>query len=335
MIHCKRYIIATCFTLMLPLTCWSEAPVVDDSDNFAIMEEHQATESPGVVSEYGDSQAEQGQVDRVNNSAAYQSNTRNDDGPALVKEDNAVESNNDSGSDFNDNAKLISKVQSLQQEVQELRGQLEVQAHDLKLLQQQQVAFYKDLDARLGAVSGTAPVKSIPSKPTTSLDLNSKVPARQASMPAAVPKKVAQTSIPPKPVMPVVSRMNPADEQIGYLAAYELVKSKRYDDAVNAMQTFVQKYPTGGYTANAEYWLGELYLVKKDYPKAIEHFDVVLKQYPSSSKSAASTLKAGYAYAATGNNQEARKLFQQVVITYPNTPTARLANSKLEAINAL
>ena len=60
---------------------------------------------------------------------------------------------------LNDNAKLIDKIQSLQQEVQELRGQLEVQAHDLKLLQQQQVAFYKDLDARLGSGSAQSQPK--------------------------------------------------------------------------------------------------------------------------------------------------------------------------------
>ncbi len=32
------------------------------------------------------------------------------------------------------NAVLLDKVQGLQQEVQELRGQLEVQAHDLKII---------------------------------------------------------------------------------------------------------------------------------------------------------------------------------------------------------
>ena len=44
----------------------------------------------------------------------------------------------------------------------------------------------------------------------------------------------------PADVTPV-SRVNPADEQISYLAAYELVKNKRYDDALNAMQYFCTK----------------------------------------------------------------------------------------------
>jgi len=98
------------------------------------------------------------------------------------------------------------------------------------------------------------------------------------------------------------------------------------------MQTFVQKYPRGGYTANAEYWLGELYLVQKDYARSIEHFKVVLNQFPSSSKAAASMLKMGYAYDALGDQQEAKKQLRQLVETYPDTPTAQLAQAKLGSL---
>lgn len=244
------------------------------------------------------------------------------DEPALVKEERST---------ISDNAKLIDKIQQLQKEIQELRGQLEVQAHDLKLLQQQQVAFYKDLDSRLSNSSTSA--KTVQNdKPATDISLGSNSPE---TLKVASPQiKTGSSNSKPQPVV-AVSRANPADEQISYLAAYELVKNKRYDEAIKSMQIFVQKYPRGGYTANAEYWLGELYLVKKDYSKAIEHFEIVLQQYPSSSKAAASLLKSGYAYAEKGDKQEAKKRFQQVVKTYPDTPTAQLASSKLEAINAL
>lgn len=317
MINCKRTIIAVCFTLMLPLTAWSEAPVVDDSDNFAIIDGQQMAQASAGHPKYDEPQIE-------NNYSM--DNSQIDDEPALVKDDQSSES---ASNNINDNAKLIDKIQSLQQEVQELRGQLEVQAHDLKLLQQQQVAFYKDLDSRLANV----PAKS-QTKPATDITLSSQTPAQQVTTPTVAPTKTVKATTAPQPVS-AVSRINPADEQISYLAAYELIKNKRYDDAISAMQIFVQKYPKGGYTANAEYWLGELYLVKKNYPKAIEHFEVVLEQFPSSSKSAASMLKVGYAFAATGDKQEAKKRFQQVINTYPDTPTAQLAQTKLESINGL
>lgn len=324
MIHCKKTIIAACFSVMLPLACWSEVPVVDDSDNFAIIDGQQmADEAPVVNPKYDEPQIENAELDGPQGSR-YQMNDQSDDGPALVKEDQSSDTNN-----INDNAKLIDKILSLQQEVQELRGQLEVQAHDLKLLQQQQIAFYKDLDSRLGNASG----KSAQSKPVTDLTIGAAAPVEPKTPVASKPQLVQSTTT-PKPVI-AVSRVNPADEQISYLAAYELVKNKQYDNAISAMQTFVQKYPKGGYTANAEYWLGELYLVKRDYPQAIEHFETVLQQFPSSSKSAASMLKVGYAYAAKGDSQEAKRRFQQVVKTYPGTPTAQLATTKLESINAL
>lgn len=323
MINCKKHIIAAGFILMLPLTGWAEAPVVDDSENFAIIDGQQASESPVVDSKYDEPLIENGAIDNPRN----QNYSQNDDGPALVRDD----SSGDSSNGVNDSAKLIDKIQSLQQEVQELRGQLEVQAHDLKLLQQQQVAFYKDLDTRLGSAAG----KSTQLKPPTDISLGNKTPTYQPTAKTnVVPAKTTTAAKAPLPIIPV-SRSNPADEQISYLAAYELVKNKRYDDGIQAMQTFVQKYPKGGYTANAEYWLGELYMVKKDYSKAIEHFEVVLQQFPSSSKSAASMLKVGYAFAATGDNQEAKRRFQQVVRTYPDTPTAKLAANKLANINSI
>ncbi|USQ14876.1 tol-pal system protein YbgF [Legionella lytica] len=315
MINCKRHIIAAGFSLILPLTCWSEAPVVDDSDNFAMMDGRQARDAAVADSRYyDDPPMEVAQND-------YPSDTyQGDDGPALAKDD---QMSGPSSSNVADSASLIEKIQTLQKEVQELRGQLEIQAHDLKLLQQQQVAFYKDLDSRL---SGGAAVsaKATTDKPAMDLSVGSKEPAPT--------NHVAKTASTPEPVVTPVSRANPADEQISYLAAYELIKNKRYDDAIGSMSTFVQKYPRGGYTSNAQYWLGELYLVKKDYAKAIEHFDIVLKQFPTSSKSAASMLKVGYAYAEMGNKPEAQKYLQQVVRAYPNTPTAQLANSKLQTI---
>ena len=211
-------------------------------------------------------------------------------------------------------ASLIDKLQGVQQELQELRGQLEVQAHEITKLKQQQIDFYKDLDARIRQ----EPEKLGHSTPATSLDEE---------------KKVSQiTPAPSSTTNP--ARANPADEQISYLAAYELIKNKQYDAAVNAMQTFTNTYPQGGYTANAQYWLGELYMVKKDYPKAIQHFDIVLNQFPSSSKSSASLLKVGYALAASGQTDAAKKRLQSVVKNYPDTHAAALALAKLESLNS-
>lgn len=309
MISMQKHLLVGCFGLMLSQMVLAQAPVVDASDNFAIVSEQQAAEQAPVA------QPAMNDVDYS-------------DEPALAKDDNP----NPKGNLAQENAALLDKVQGLQQEIQELRGQLEVQAHDLKLLQQQQLAFYKDLDGRL---RGAAPKTAASSKPE-SIAVGEPNPAAVAKLdPVKAKTEAVVTPVTsPKPNN-AANLANPADEQISYLAAYDLVKSKRYDQAIQAMQTFIKQYPQGGYTANAWYWLGELYLVKGDYAKANQHFNQVIKEFPTSSKAAPSMLKSGYALAAAGKQDEARRRLKQVMKDYPDTQSAKLASTKLEMLETL
>lgn len=298
--HCKRILLASCLSLILPLAVHAQAPVVDDSDNFAMIEEQQATIKSPRSAKYD-----------TENSYSHNSNSLDDDELPL-----AIDDGNKSNGPTD--LKLIDQIHALQKEVQELRGQVEVQAHDLKLLQQQQLSFYKDLDGRLKTPAAqTAQVKP------------------EATVPAVIPNPTPKTQkiLSPKAQSISMGSNNPADEQISYLAAYELVKNKRFDEALAAMQNFVVQHPKGGYTANAHYWLGELYMVKNNYPKAIEQFTVVLDEFPTSSKSAASNLKMGYALAASGRKTEAIARLQQVVNKYPDTAAAQLAAVKLDSLH--
>lgn len=167
MITCKKHFIAACFTLILPILSWAEAPVVDDSENFAIMEGQRISEAPVSELKYDEPVVDQAEFDKTQHDGYQARPMAEDDGQPLVKEDSTPRSKQAS---TDENASLIEKVLNLQKEVQELRGQLEVQAHDLKLLQQQQVAFYKDLDARIS--NGAA--KSAQTKPVQDIQLGVK-----------------------------------------------------------------------------------------------------------------------------------------------------------------
>jgi tol-pal system protein YbgF len=304
MIH--RLLIVACFcTSLFSVNAWSDAAVVDESENYALLEEQPSAYQSPVAHD---------------DTVPYEYNGQNNN-QALAREEPV---HNASGNTSTDNASLLNKVLGLQQEIQELRGQLEVQSHELKLLRDQQLSLYKDLDARLR----NEPVTQAAKPAVTPLDLDTK----------PVPPQTTSQSSPAAPVIPAAlpaaatARGNPADEQISYLAAYELVKNKHFNEALAAMQAFAAKYPHGGYTANAQYWIGELYMVKADYTRAIEHFNTVLQAFPSSSKCAASMLKTGYALAASGKTMEARTRLQEVIKTYPDTSTAKLAAAKLSSL---
>ena len=302
MIKSCRLILATCIVCLLPWAVYAEAPVVDESENFAVYDQNQAAHEHPLANDR--------RRNNINDDLDYA------DEQPLARDTTLPKSSSN-------NASLLNQVNTLQQEVQELRGQLEVQTHAIKMLQEQQLAYYKDLDARIRNPSSPAPNKSVP------------IVTQQPSVPNVTAPNTANTH--PVKVIPVTNsslhNSNPAEEQIRYLAAYDLIKTKHFDQAITAMQSFANDYPKGGYTANAQYWLGELYMTQKDYPNAIKHFDTVLQQFPSSSKSAASLLKTGYALAASGKKQDAILRLKEVMKNYPDTNTARLAEAKLKSLN--
>lgn len=263
----------------------AQAPIIEDSDNYMGADEDYPSKNQSIAKSQFYNEGNEDELENLN---------------PLVQDDK---------SSINEAANTEEKLQTLQQEIQELRGQLEIQAHDLKRLQQQQLAFYKDIDNRLQPNS----TDKHPENTNINSDLNPQNNTN-ADSEASYPKG------------------NPADEQISYLAAYELVKNKHFDEAERAFQKFIHQYPQGGYSANAHYWLGELHLVKKNNEAALVDFKTVINQFPSSSKAAASQLKIAYVYINLGKPLEARTQLQKVLQNYPDTPAARMAGNKLESL---
>lgn len=305
MIKTRRTFLATLLTTSLTLgfshSVFAEAPVVDDSENFELFEQQAANKAPATFKE-----------------TRLASNTDNLDTPL------AHEDNHNAMTQTSDSTTLLNTIQGLQQDIQELRGQLEVQAHELKRLQQQQVEFYKDLDARVRGEKSVSQQNLTQPTELNTLSQNNP-PATQNQNPSIQPTTSVATNS-------VVKTAVEKDEKSAYMAAYALINDKQFDDALPAMEGFIAHYPEGGYTANAHYWSGELYMVRKNYPEAIKHFETVLQKFPSSSKSSACLLKVGYALAASGEINEAKQKLQRVIQQYPDTHAAQLALAKLDSL---
>ena len=290
-----RVIVPTIFATLLSLAvpALADAPVVDDGENFALLEEKlQAAEELPIAQE--------------DTSDLREITTQ----PIARKYKNSTAGNTD----------LVNKIQSLQKEIQELRGQIEVQAHELDELKQQNIAQDTEAQPKTHLIPTEQPISTTPAAEPAHAQTNA--PALEVEIQPM--QHVEQTS-------PTI-RINPADEQISYLAAYDLVKQKNFSQATQAMQQFLAKYPHGGYSANAHYWLGELYLAKKDYSNAVTQFDTVIQSFKTSSKYAPSRLKLGYALAESGRTGEAKEHLKAVINQYPDTATAKLAHLKLEKL---
>lgn len=209
---------------------------------------------------------------------------------------------------------LLLQIQRLQQEVQQLRGQLELQNHELSTLKRLQRDQYMDLDARLrGRAGGTGPGH----RGGTVLQQ----PGNAAQQPAGSGSAAPAPSTPSK---------TPSGEKQAYRVAFDLLKQRRYGEAIRDLESLLARYPNGEFADNARYWLGEANYVTRNYAAALTQFQRVLANYPLSPKVPASKLKIGYIHYDQGDWKRARTALKDVAEKFPDSAEARLAESRLE-----
>jgi len=204
------------------------------------------------------------------------------------------------------------RLETLQQEVQQLRGEVEVQTNTIEGLKQRQRDLYLDIDRRLRQLESGAvvkpPVAVTPNTPTTS----------------AVSKSKPAISAP----------SNPAAAEDAYRAAFKLLKEGRYAPATSRFKDFLKKYPSSSYADNAQYWLGEISYVTRAFKQAIVEFDKVIKNYPDSTKLADAVLKQAYCYYELKEYTKARELLTTVTTKYPHSTAANLAEKRRKRMMA-
>jgi tol-pal system protein YbgF len=241
------------------------------------------------------------------------------------------------------------QLDNLQQEIQALRGRIDVESHDLKTMQQQLQNMYQDLDNRLANKAGEGKLSSAPT--TTKLDAAPipSVPNKNVTNAPVVPNKTvtksfnktfdksisAPTSNNTNLSAPIVNAdtgKHFIQEQDAYLIGYNNIKNHEYNKAIIAMQNYLQNFPKGQYAANAHYWLGELYLINNDSKKAIVEFQTVINEYPNDPKIADAKLKIGFIYYDNGQTAQAKQQLLAVKKEYPGTTVAQLAASRLRDI---
>ena len=196
---------------------------------------------------------------------------------------------------------MLSRIDALQQENRELRGELEVQTHHLNELKQQQSDLYRDLDRRVSDIERTA------SRPVAT-----------ATSTAANPS----ADTPPT-----------AAERDAYQKAFDMLRELRYEQAIEGFRGFLKAYPTGRYAPSAQYWLAEAYYARRDFPTAITEYQTLRSRFPSSTKTPEALLKIGYCYSVLGKKDEATSAFEELVKSYPQSPEAQQAEAGLQRLS--
>jgi tol-pal system protein YbgF len=248
------------------------------------------------------------------------------------------------------NGEAIARMEALQDEVQLLRGQVEQLTHQLEQTQSQQKTLYAELDKRLmqnnqqstPAINPPASDSEVPT-PGSVDDIQVKrvelskplvKPAEETSnkkiklAPTMEASQVVQQSV--EPVIAV--QPNAAEEQKIYQSAYNLIKEKKYNDAVTVLQKMLKKYPSGQFASNAHYWLGELFGLMGKHDQALTEFKMIVKSHPHSSRVSDAQLKVGLILASQLKWTDAKVALKRVVSQYPGTSSAKMASEQLKQI---
>lgn len=234
---------------------------------------------------------------------------------------------------------LFDRIESIQKELQGLRGATETQAHEIKGIKDRQRELYLDIDRRLRQIERRTASTIPPPVSTAPLTGPTQPPViPPITTPPANPGQNQVTGVAPSQpaAPPVVGVTTPpgdsAQEGAEYRKAFNLLKEGRYAQSIQNFHVFLGKYPNGSNSAKAQYWLGEAHYVTRAFKTAIVEFRKVIDNYPNSSKVADAMLKIGYCYYELKDMNNARRVLTDVKVRFPKTTAARLAENRLQSI---
>ncbi len=232
---------------------------------------------------------------------------------------------------------MAQRIEALQREVQELRGENERLVHEINTLKTRQREQYLDIDRRLQSSTSVPGTASIPASSGVSVTNTEGMQSQDVtqSPPTSLPPSATSTSsqIETTTSGTTVATVASSDAAQDYKNAFTLLKQGKYDDSIVAFGSFLQTHPDSKYAANAQYWLAEANYVSKRYPQALSEFSKVVNKYPASSKVADARLKLGFTHYELGQYEEARVELTRLRAQFPNSTVASLAQQRLERMS--
>jgi tol-pal system protein YbgF len=99
--------------------------------------------------------------------------------------------------------------------------------------------------------------------------------------------------------------------------------------AIQGFQSFMRAFPKSELADDAQYLIGESYLLDNKFRDALDGYEQVIKNYPGGDKLPNAYYKRGVVLERLGQRDRARESYEHVVKNYPETPAGALAKQRL------
>lgn len=218
--------------------------------------------------------------------------------------------------------RLDERVDQLEELVRQLTGKVEEANFKAAQVGRQMERLQADLDMRLKDLQAGQGQSSAPAQAGQ---------AQQLSMPAAKgadspvlgsgPQSLGTLSERDlKKPAPVAPSAPPKDAQGLYDMAYDALQGGDYATAEKGFQDFLAQHGNHQLAGNAQYWLGDIAYVRKDFNTSAVTFLEGYKKFPKHSKAADMIYKAGSAFGQMGKKKEACTAFAILFNEQPKMP---------------
>ena len=217
------------------------------------------------------------------------------------------------------NADFGVQLERMLQELQELRGAIELADYRISRMEQQIAAN----------ASPAAPAEKVYAQPAPAVTkepkakAKAKPPASKASKPSPKPAIAEKPEAPAKPASP--------KEQIA--SARSLIKQNKFDQARGLLRQVLNGAPRqAGVHDLAHYELGKSYQAEKKYRAALKSTSRSLNSSRREAMNDDAYFQIGNCSMALGNLEEAEVFFNEIITNHKKSPFAKDAKSKLSEV---
>lgn len=213
---------------------------------------------------------------------------------------------------------MLSRIQTLEREIQLLRGEQESQAHQLQDINKKQRDLYIDIDRRLLNLE-----KLTQGQPGA----NTATPVPTTTNSAQIPTN--------KPVGDKTDGAAAAeDDQQAYQQAFDHLRDQRYEKAITEFRNYIKNFPKGRYAHVSQYWIAEAFFAQGQFKDAILAYQKLIDNYPNSPKLAEAMLKVAESYYKLNDMSNAQKTAERLLKVYPGTEEAKQGQALLQRIKS-
>lgn len=224
---------------------------------------------------------------------------------------------------------LLNQVDTLNAELNKLRGKIEELGHGVATAEKRQRDMYLDLDTRMRRIEQNVAASQKKEQETiAALEERLRKLELSALAQPAIPAPVNTAAASEAPAPPAAAE----SPQRNYESAMSSYRASDYQGAIDGFLGFLKQYPQHSLADNAQYWIGDAYFQLRDYKSAIEAQRKLLSAYPNSPKVPDALLNLGSAELGLGDPAAARKTWDDLIAKHPSSEAAEKARQRLSRL---